>query len=430
MIPAIVRTSFRGLRRDRGAFILSFVLPVAFFSIFAIIFNSARSNTPQVRVAVVDEDQSPASQRLVAGLEREQSLKAFTRPNERNGAAQSPEFTAQSAEAGIKSGDFPAAIIIPRGFGDHPVSLGPASASAPKIQILNDASDPIAAQVVSGMLQKVVMASMGDSMAGQGMEYFEQMSGGLTPEQKKRIEAGLGNYRQYLERQRTEPNAVQSGSGQALVATEIRNVVGENKKNPMVSFYAAGIGVMFLLFTASGAGGSILDEAESGALDRVLSSRVGMTTLLAGKMTYCTLLAFSQLCVMFVWGWAVFRLDLWSHLAGFVVMGLTTAFAVANFGMLLASVSKTRAQQGAIGTLLILSMSAIGGSMFPRPLMPESIKKAGLFTINGWAIDGFTKVFWYDEPLFHLWQQVAVLLAIGIVLFFIARRFARRWETA
>jgi ABC-2 type transport system permease protein len=29
----------------------------------------------------------------------------------------------------------------------------------------------------------------------------------------------------------------------------------------MISFYAAAIGVMFLLFTASGAGGSLLDEA-------------------------------------------------------------------------------------------------------------------------------------------------------------------------
>jgi ABC-2 type transport system permease protein len=80
--------------------------------------------------------------------------------------------------------------------------------------------------------------------------------------------------------------------------------------------------------------------------------------------------------------------------------------------------------------LLILTMSAIGGSMFPRFLMPESMKLAGLFTINGWAIDGFTKVFWYDEPVSHLWQQVGILLAIGVVLFFVARRFARRWESA
>ena len=430
MIFAIVRTSFRALRRDRGAFILSFVLPVAFFSIFAVIFGQTHDTTPRVSVAVVDEDQSIASQRLVAGLEREAALNAFTAPKAKAGQPQQPNYTAQSAEAGVKAGDFSAALITPKGYGAHPMSFGPQSdtANQPQIEILHDSSDPIAAQVLAGMLQKTVMLSMGDVMADQGMQYFDQFSGGLTAEQKKNIDAGLAQYRAYLAKRDQTPSATNNANA-SLVPVTIRDVVGENKKNPMVSFYAAGIGVMFLLFTASGAGGSILDESDSGALDRVLSSHVSMTTLLAGKMTYCTLLAFAQLCVMFLWGWAVFHLDLWPHLGGFLVMGICTAFAVANFGMILAAVSKTRAQQGAIGTLLILSMSAIGGSMFPRPFMPESIRKAGLFTINGWAIDGFTKVFWYDEPIAHLWQQVSVLLAIGIVLFFVARRFAKRWES-
>jgi hypothetical protein len=54
----------------------------------------------------------------------------------------------------------------------------------------------------------------------------------------------------------------------------------------------------------------------------------------------------------------------------------------------------------------------------------------GLLTFNAWAIDGFTKVFWRDEPIVNLWPQVSVLLAVGIVLFLIARRIARRWEFA
>src|SRR5205085_4675081 len=122
--------------------------------------------------------------------------------------------------------------------------------------------------------------------------------------------------------------------GGGIIAVKARDVVGENKNNPMVSFYAAAIGVMFLLFTSSGAAGALLDEAESGTLDRVLSSRVTMTSLLAGKLTYNSLLAFTQLVVMFLWGWAIFKLDFWSHLPGFVVMGICTAVAVASFGML------------------------------------------------------------------------------------------------
>jgi len=77
--------------------------------------------------------------------------------------------------------------------------------------------------------------------------------------------------------------------------------------------------------------------------------------------------------------------------------------------MLLASACKTRAQLGALSTLVILIMSSVGGSMFPRFLMPKRCKRQTA-DINAWAIDGFTKVFWRDEPLTHLWPQVAVLL--------------------
>jgi ABC-2 type transport system permease protein len=282
----------------------------------------------------------------------------------------------------------------------------------------------VAAQVVAGLLQKVVMTSLPDTMAGEGMKYFDQASGGLTPRQRQDMESNLSKFRDQIEKRDQEGGSNASG----LVAVDMRDVVGENKRSPMIAFSAAGIGVMFLLFTASASAGSLLNEAECGALDRILSARVSMTTLLAGKMTYCTLLAFLQLTLMFLWGAAVFHLELFTHLPGFLVMTAATSFAVASFGMLLATVSRTRGQQAAISTLLILTMSAIGGSMFPRFLMPEAMKTAGLFTFNAWAIDGYTKVFWRDEPVSHLAPQVAVLIGSGMVLFLIARRFARKWE--
>ena len=44
IISAIVRTALVSLRRDRGALALSFILPVVFFSIFAVIFGGRRDN--------------------------------------------------------------------------------------------------------------------------------------------------------------------------------------------------------------------------------------------------------------------------------------------------------------------------------------------------------------------------------------------------
>jgi ABC-2 type transport system permease protein len=263
------------------------------------------------------------------------------------------------------------------------------------------------------------------------MKYFEQASGGLTPRQRQGIESNLSKFRDQMQQndqEGTASAAKNNDNAGGLVAVEMRDVVGENKRSPMIAFSAAGIGVMFLLFTASAAAGSLLSEAECGTLDRILSARVGMTTLLAGKMTYCTLLAFLQLTLMFLWGAAVFHLELFTHLPGFFLMTAATSFAVASFGMLLATVSRSRGQQAAISTLLILTMSAIGGSMVPRFVMPEAMKTVGLFTFNAWAIDGYTKVFWRDEPVSHLAPQVAVLIGSGMVLFLIARRFARKWE--
>src|SRR5207247_2668650 len=98
------------------------------------------------------------------------------------------------------------------------------------------------------------------------------------------------------------------------------------------------------------------------------------------------------------------------------------------FGLVLAALSRTRMQLVALSNLLILVMSALGGSMFPRYLLSESVQKIGLVTLNAWAIDGFMQVFWRDEPLVALLPQVVVLAAAAVVVFSLARRLARRWE--
>lgn len=422
MILPIVRTALIALRRDGGAFAMSFVLPIAFFSIFAMVFGGRHNTTPNITVLIADEDRSAASQQLIRGL-GEESLVIRTHPRAINNAEQ-PEYTPASAEAAVKNGDAPVALVIPQGFGEHPIAFGPDRPAG--IQLLKDPSDMVAPQVVTGLLQKVAMTSMPETMAAEGERQMDKYAGGFTPDQRKRIEEGLAR----LHARQAAGAADAPGGGDAAMPVQVtaRDVVGQNKNGDMISFYAAAVGVMFLLFTSSAAGGSLLDEADSGTLDRVLSSRVTMGALLAGKLCFCALLAFAQLILMFVWAWIVFKVDLPSHLVGFTVMGLSTAFCVAAFGLVLASVCRTRAQLGSVSTLVILMMSSIGGSMFPRYLMSEAMQKAGLFTINAWAIDGFTKVFWRDLPVTSLWPQVAVLLAVGAVLFAIARRLARRWE--
>jgi ABC-2 type transport system permease protein len=436
LLLTILTTSFRALRRDRGAFIMSFVLPIGFFTIFGFVFGSMRtSGTPRVDVLVVDEDHSPASRSLIRALLREPSLDAMTAPRTTKENPHPADYTEATAEDAVRGGDAPAALIIPAGLGGNPISFGP-NGSRPTFRILHDSSDPVAAQVVAGMLQKTVMMSMPSMMADAGSKYFAGWIGGLTPQQRAQMDQGLASLRRLEQQRDAEPagsapsTASTANDLSGFVSVDVQDVVGEKKRSPMISYYAAGVGVMFLLFTASAAGGSLLDESDSGALDRVLSARVSMTTLLLGKLVWCTLLAVVQLILMFLWAWAIFHLDLFAHIPGFLVMTICTAFAVASFGMLLASLARTRAQLAAFSTLIILTMSALGGSMFPKFLMSPTMLCVGWFTFNSWAINGYTKVFWRDQPIRALGPEVSVLLSSGVVLFLLARWFARRWEFA
>ncbi len=154
-----------------------------------------------------------------------------------------------------------------------------------------------------------------------------------------------------------------------------------------------------------------------------------MSGLLVGKWVFLALIGAARLTVMFLWGRVAFGLPLFSHLPGFFIMTGVTAAAAAALGLLLASVARTRAQLSGFSTILILTMSALGGSMFPRFLMTETMQKMGLVTFNAWALDGYLKVFWREAPVSALLPQVAVLATVTVVLLLAARMFARKWET-
>ena len=66
MITPIVRTAIASLRRDRAALALSFILPIAFFSIFAVIFGGQHDSTSRISVLLVDEDSIDRPAFLVA----------------------------------------------------------------------------------------------------------------------------------------------------------------------------------------------------------------------------------------------------------------------------------------------------------------------------------------------------------------------------
>jgi ABC-2 type transport system permease protein len=323
----------------------------------------------------------------------------------------------------VRDGKVSAAIVLPQGLGQSFPSF---AGDRPTVELLADTSDPVAPQMLAGMLQGVVFTAAPDAMLKGGMAQLTKWGGPMTPEQQKAIDQA----ERFLKQPAEDGGQTGGVAASGLLGVKVVDVLGQEKANPVVAFYAAATAVMFLLFScANGAGGSLIEEVESGTLDRLLSSNLSMTLLLAGKWVSFILLGVMQVSVMFLWGWLVFRLELWSHLPGFLVMTVVTAAAAAAFGIMLGTLCRTRGQLAGIATTVILLMSAVGGSMFPRFAMREGLRTAGLFTFNAWALDGYQKVFWRDAATWELWPQLAVLLGLTAVFIITARLLARRWET-
>jgi len=185
---------------------------------------------------------------------------------------------------------------------------------------------------------------------------------------------------------------------------------------------------LFLLFSATGNAAALLEEAESGTLDRILVSKASLFQIVGGKWVGILLLGCLQISVMFFWAEIVFRIQLLNHLPGFCVMTFSTAAATASFAMLLATICKSRAQLNAVSVVMILSMSAVGGSMIPRFAMSDRMKDIGRWTFNAWALDGYQKVFWFQSPLSSLQTEVTVLLGSSLVLGLLTLLLSGRWK--
>jgi ABC-2 type transport system permease protein len=400
VIWTVVRVGLLRMWHGRTEILLTFVVPIAFFTIFAFIFDEqvGLGRSPKVDLALVDEDGSDLSRGLLAALAEEEMLRVYA-PGGESGGPHVFERVDPARDL-VLSGGLSLAVVVPEGWA---ASFTGSDDAAVSIELLADSSDPVATQVVTALIERL----SGRILAERARRRIEAV---LSLSGKPGASAAVARF--------TEP-----------VGVEVVDILAADKANPVVSMYAAGIAVMFLLFGAVGNAGSLLEEEENQTMERLMCSQLGMTRLLAGKWLLLWLVGVVQVTVMFLWAQLAFGVDLLGHLPGFAAMTAVTAGAAGSFALVLATLCRSRTQLNAVAVILILSMSALGGSMVPRYVMSETMQRFGKLTFNAWALDGYTKVFWRDLPVRELVPELAVLLGTTVVLFGAARLLARRWES-
>lgn len=423
MIWLIVKVSALRLWHNKAELVLTFVVPIFFFSIFAMIFGSRERSgvTASIKVAVADSAQTSESAAIVEQLRTNGSLRFIDTSGQTAPEGKIELVEPKSGERMVREGAASVAILLQ-------LEAAADAKDKPKVlsaKLLTDSSDQVAPKVVLALLQQFLIRQNIDALQTASAARMPPPSPSNSP-----IPSDPANIAQSLPNVPAASDVAGPSQGAAWKMPEVSviDVVGGAKKNPVIAMYASGIAVMFLLFSVVGGGGTLLEEKENCTLERLLASQLTLDELLMGKWLYLMLLGTMQTTLMFIWGQIVFGVELTTHWEGFFMMTLVTSSAASSLSLFLATMCSSRAQLNWVSVVLVLGMSALGGSMVPRYLMSERIREVGLFTFNAWALDGYNKVFWRNLPIQSLWPQLAVLLIAGLLFMIAARIGARRWE--
>jgi ABC-2 type transport system permease protein len=106
-----------------------------------------------------------------------------------------------------------------------------------------------------------------------------------------------------------------------------------------------------------------------------------------------------------------------SSLSALIAVSLAAATTATGLGMLVSALARTEAQIGGLTTLLLPTMSALGGCFVPRFTMPDWLKTLGLITPHAWALDVYQDLFVRGYGLVEILPKVGMLGAFAIVFF-------------
>lgn len=424
-IRTLIKKDLTLFLKSKSSVALTFLVPMVITLIFGAVFGGfgKTKGMNDIKILLVDDDNSEYSQKFHALLNELEELTIHTKYKKKDDFVL---FDQQKMDEWIQEGKRKLGIFIPKGFSEKIKSGGKVP-----LQIHFDPKYQIEYGIIMGLVQKTIMNNFPQILLnGMFRKANEELEGSDEKSFQKKISELVKDHFSISD---TQDDIMKLKSEEfnfltdPLAVKSIKLLGNEESDNSMFAQYVAGIAVLFLLFSVTHAGASLIEEKRNGTIDRLLIAPVRRSHILISKMIYISLLGLMQLIVLFIFGWLVFQLNIFKDIPALLTMIIVTALACSSVGIFIAAVCKTIEQVDNFSTLVILGMSALGGSMFPTIIMPKYIQAIGKFTVNHWAMKGITDIFWYNKHLSDIYPSILVLLGITIVFsFFAIKIFNRR----
>ncbi|MEM2989775.1 MAG: ABC transporter permease [Halobacteria archaeon] len=380
----IALNDLRILSKDRRALVLMFLLPMIIITIVGLALSGIWGGGIKIRVLVVDQDDAKISHYFLDYLNDISVLNVDVEAN---------EFTAREL---VKSGRYGQLIIIPPDFSKKVLSGINA-----EIIIVEDPTQESSSAVVEKIVEGFTNRVSSNVIAVKTVNAF-----GVPVYSEKQIDKIVAVANKFAEPMPVSI-AVESTSKSRTLDPFTQNVPG--------------FSIMFLLLTCAQSGAvAILRERESGTLRRLLTAPIKRSTIIAGKLMSNYLKGLIQMTVLLLFGHFAFGLSFGEDYLAFALLIMAVTASAAGLGILISVFAQTKEQAESIATVIVLSMSAIGGSWWPIFIMPEFMQQLAHATINAWAMDGFYDLLWHGYGLAEILPEVAVLLTMAAIFLAIA----------
>ena len=371
--------------RDRNALLMMFLVPMLIISVSGLALGGNYEQNIRISVLVVDLDNDEVSRGLVEFLEDIDILDVDMESN---------EFAARER---VKNQEYGRLIIIPLGFTES-VMTGQDTElliiTTPTEESQNTVLEKIVEGYASRISTNVVVVK---TVGAYGIPVYTE--------------------EQILEIVDTAEQFVQPPP----VEVTIESTASSLAEFSAFTQYVPGFAVMFLLFTTVQIGSvSLIKEQEAGTLRRLVTAPISRVEIIGGKIASTFIRGFVQLTVLMYFGNVVFDLDLGSDTLALLILIAAITLASTGLGLLVAVLVKTADQADSVSLLLVLIMSAVGGSWWPLFIEPQFMQDMAHFTITAWAMEGFYDLIYFDLGLAGIVEEVGILVLMMIIFFGIA----------
>lgn len=392
--------------RDRAALVFMllapFLLTVGMGFVTGRFSGTSNSGLSDIPVIIVNLDDAELGNALVDVFQSE-DLADLMEPT----ASSDPE----AARRLIDDNQAAAAVIIPAGFTQSIIPaegamFDPSAAEADpvSVEVYTNPAMPTSAGVVKAIVDEFV--SRVEEGRTSGMTSIVQMltTGVITPQQAE--SEGRGLFENVDQTESTALTLKTDSQGAQAVDFDV------------LAYMAPGMALLFLMYTVSYGGRSILAERAQGTLPRLLVSPTSATQILGGKVFGIYLTGVAQISILILAS-AVFFQVKWGDPLGMAVLILAAVFGATGWGMLITAFARNPSQVASIGTAIMLIFGILGGSFINLEVMPPAVQFISKITPNAWALDGFTTLA-LGGGLPELAEPILALLVMGTLLFVVS----------